>query len=155
MQALTRHPDLTRALAVLLAVTGAALLRPAESADRSLPVSLHLPRLAAPAHVRAPVALRPPESVPALIRAVFGERSRDALCVAGAESGWEPLAVNVNDDGAEDRGVFQINSRWHPHVRDAEAFDPAANVRYAHALSHGGTDWSAWSDTTRERCGLT
>jgi hypothetical protein len=135
MNPLIRRPDLACALLVLAAVAGAA----------GFTIGLRLPWAdAGPGR----------DAVPALIRATFGEQATAALCVAGSESSWNPRALNVNDDGSEDRGLFQINSRWHPDVSDAQAYDLVANVHYAHALSLGGMDWSAWAETTRVRCDL-
>lgn len=70
-----------------------------------------------------------------------------AVAVALAESGGDTQAVNVNNDAtrSRDRGLFQINSRWHPEVTDAQAFDPAANAAAAYRISAGGTSWSQWS----------
>jgi len=96
-----------------------------------------------------------PSDIPGLIAAMFGPHAAMAQCIAGAESGWQRDAVNFNPDGSRDRGVFQINSRWHEAMPDAEAFDPVANVRYAYLVSQGGTDWGAWSEVTRARCGIT
>jgi len=95
-----------------------------------------------------------PRDIPGLIAAMFGPHAAMAQCIAGAESAWQRDAVNLNPDGSRDRGVFQINSRWHGTMPDAEAFDPVANVRYAFLVSRGGTDWSAWSEVTRARCGI-
>lgn len=131
---------------VLIAVSGAALIQ--RRADASA--------VGAPA---LPIAARssPPAvaiDVPDTIAAVFGEHAGAAMCIAGAESGWRGDAVAHNDDGSRDRGVFQINSRWHPALTDSDALDIAANIRFAHVLSRGGIDWSAWSAVTRERCGV-
>lgn len=70
-----------------------------------------------------------------------------AVAVALAESGGDTQAVNINSDStrSRDRGLFQINSRWHPEVTDAQAFDPAANAAAAYRISAGGTNWSQWA----------
>jgi len=47
------------------------------------------------------------------------------------ESGLNPAAVGRNTDGSWDRGIAQINNRWHPEVTDAQAFDPAFAVPWA------------------------
>ena len=95
-----------------------------------------------------------PMIAPPVSRATSQPRAGVAQCIAGAESGWRRDALNLNPDGSRDRGVFQINSRWHETMPDAEAFDPVANVRYAYLVSDGGRDWSAWSEVTRARCGI-
>ena len=93
-----------------------------------------------------------------------GAALTNAVAVALAESGGDTQAVNVNSDAtrSRDRGLFQINSRWHPEVTDAAAFDPAANAAAAYRISAGGTDWSQWStwpvlaaaQTVRARVGI-
>lgn len=72
-----------------------------------------------------------------------GEGLRMAHAIMMAESGGNPLAQNVNRDGSLDRGLFQINSRWHPEVTDP--FNPLANVLAAYRISNGGTAWNQWS----------
>lgn len=70
-----------------------------------------------------------------------------AVAVALAESGGNPLAVNVNSDSqhSRDRGLWQINAYWHPEVSDAAAFDPAQAAAATYRISSGGKSWSQWS----------
>ena len=68
-----------------------------------------------------------------------------AAAVALAESGGDPAAIGRNQDGSRDRGLWQINDRFHPDVTDACAFDPACNARSAYAISSGWTDFSPWT----------
>jgi len=68
-----------------------------------------------------------------------------AAAVALAESGGETSAVGTNTDGSRDRGLWQINDRWHPEVSDACAFDAGCNARAAYAISQGWTDFSPWT----------
>lgn len=143
----TRLSEILLGCAVLLTVCAVALLHGSARAS-SAPQSVRLEPAALD-------AIPAPMDIPAVITAIFGDRASEALCVAGAESGWRPDAVNVNDDGSRDRGIFQINSRWHPDVPDGEAFNPHANALHAYRLSAGGSDWSAWAKLTRTRCGLT
>lgn len=44
--------------------------------------------------------------------------------IADTESGFDPLAVNVNKDGSVDRGLMQINSTNEP-LLSAQGLDPA------------------------------
>ena len=67
-----------------------------------------------------------------------------AVAVALAESGGDPAARNVNSDGSVDRGLWQINSHWHPEVTDGCAFDAACNAHAAYVISNGWTDFSPW-----------
>lgn len=143
----TRLTDCVLGSAVLLTVCAIALLHDSARAS-SAPDGIQMEPVAARAESGA-------VDIPTVIAEVFGDRAAVALCVAGAESGWRPDAVNVNDDGSRDRGVFQINSRWHPDIPEREAFNPHANALHAHRLSEGGADWSAWAKLTRARCGLT
>lgn len=77
-----------------------------------------------------------------------GGDPQTAAAVALAESGGDPAAVGRNQDGSRDRGLWQINSRWHPEVSDACAFDPGCNARAAFAISDGWTDFSPWTTYT-------
>lgn len=76
-----------------------------------------------------------------------GVRLQRAVAVALAESGGDPLAVGRNSDKwrSRDRGLWQINSHWHPEVSDAVAFSPSGAAAAAYKISNGGTSWSAWS----------
>jgi len=69
-----------------------------------------------------------------------------AYAIAMAESGGRADATNTagNDHGT-DRGLFQINSYWHPEVSDSQAFNALANARAAYRISNGGKNWSQWS----------
>lgn len=76
-----------------------------------------------------------------------GTALRNAVAVALAESGGNPAAVGTNSDQwrSRDRGLWQINSHWHPEVSDAAAFNPATAAVAAYRISSHGTSWSAWS----------
>lgn len=73
-----------------------------------------------------------------------------AVAVALAESGGNTLAVNINTDStrSRDRGLWQINDRWHPEVSDAAAFDPAQAAAATYRISNGGKSWSPWATWT-------
>jgi murein DD-endopeptidase MepM/ murein hydrolase activator NlpD len=68
-----------------------------------------------------------------------------AAAIAMAESGGDSAAVGTNTDGSRDRGLWQINTRWHPEVSDACAFDPACNAQQARAISNGWSNFHPWS----------
>jgi hypothetical protein len=70
-----------------------------------------------------------------------------AVAIALAESGGRTDAVhnNAGPPPSMDRGLWQINSRFHPDVTDAQAFDPAASTDAAHRISAGGTNWTPWT----------
>jgi len=75
-----------------------------------------------------------------------------AVAVAMAESRCNPGAVGSNPGdgghcpyGSLDRGLWQINSCWHPEVSEACAYDAQCNANAAYAISSGGTSWSQWS----------
>jgi murein DD-endopeptidase MepM/ murein hydrolase activator NlpD len=87
-----------------------------------------------------------PQEITALAQAAgSGGDVSTAVAVALAESGGNPAAVGVNGDGSRDRGLWQINSRWHPEVSDACAFDPSCNARAAYVISNGWTDFGPWT----------
>lgn len=76
---------------------------------------------------------------------IFGAHWKKALAITKAESKGDTHARNVNSDGSVDRGWFQINSRWHPEVTDAVAYNARGSALAAFAISKGGTDWSPWA----------
>lgn len=76
-----------------------------------------------------------------------GDGLTKAVAVALAESGGNERAQHVNADRYRsiDRGLWQINSHWHPEVSAAQAFNPATAAAAAYRISRGGADWSQWS----------
>lgn len=83
----------------------------------------------------------------ALAAGFRGDGAVKAVAVALAESGGRTDAVNRNSDKyrSVDRGLWQINSKWHPEVSAAQAFNPATAARHAYRISSGGKSWSPWS----------
>jgi hypothetical protein len=72
-----------------------------------------------------------------------------AVRVAKCESNLNPLAVNINTDNSQDRGLFQINDKYHPEVSNIEAFDIEASTRFfCKAFKAGNIYW--WKAT--EKC---
>lgn len=73
-----------------------------------------------------------------------------AVRVAKAESSLCQKAVNINTDGSRDRGIFQINDKWHPEVSDEQAFDIDFSTNFfITAVNNGNLSWwnsskSAW-----------
>jgi len=84
-----------------------------------------------------------------IIRMVTKQESVDAdlaVRVAKCESRLDCEAVNTNADGSRDRGLFQINSKWHPDVTDAQAFDPIFSTQFfCKAFKAGNLSW--WKAT--------
>jgi len=84
-----------------------------------------------------------------IIRYVAKEEGVDpdlAVRVADCESKLSPSAENCNTDGSRDRGIFQINNKWHPEIDDATAFDIVLSTRFfCKAFKEGHLDW--WSAT--------
>jgi murein DD-endopeptidase MepM/ murein hydrolase activator NlpD len=91
------------------------------------------------------VALSVAELLALAQQAGSGGDPETAAAVAMAESGGRPDAVGVNDDGSRDRGLWQINDRWHPEASDACAFDAACNAQAAYTISNGWTDFAPWT----------
>ncbi|HEX6115635.1 MAG TPA: transglycosylase SLT domain-containing protein [Solirubrobacterales bacterium] len=82
----------------------------------------------------------------ALARDVGFKKPKLAAAIAMAESSGDPLAVGHNrKPRSTDRGLFQINSRWHAEVSDRCAFDARCNAEAALRISDGGRDWRQWS----------
>jgi hypothetical protein len=68
------------------------------------------------------------------------------LCirVAKCESSLNPNAKNINTGGSTDRGLFQINDKYHPEVSDAQAYDPMfATQFFCRAFKNKNLSW--WS----------
>ena len=71
-----------------------------------------------------------------------------AVRVAKCESNLDWKAVNINTDGSKDRGLFQINDKWHPDVSDEVAFNPiTATQFFCKAFKAGNLKW--WDATKK------
>ena len=85
------------------------------------------------------------EEIKATITRIAKEESVDpdlALRVAKCESSFNPKAVNVNTDGSRDRGVFQINEKYHPEMTDELAFNVECATRFfCKAFKGGNLSW--------------
>jgi hypothetical protein len=86
------------------------------------------------------------DPVKAEIQKVFGNQWKLAYAVMYSESSGTVKATNQNTDSHRsiDRGLFQINSYWHPEVSVECAFDMKCNIKEAYRISKGGTDWRQW-----------
>ena len=80
------------------------------------------------------------------IQRVFGSNWRLAYAVMMSESSGRVKVTNTNTDmhNSIDRGLFQINSYWHPDVSIECAFDMVCNIQEAYRISNGGTNWQPW-----------
>lgn len=67
-----------------------------------------------------------------------------AVAVAWAESKGNPKARGQNSD-SYDRGLWQINSKWHRDVSDSCAYDAKCNAQQAKRISSNGNNWSPWA----------
>ena len=74
-----------------------------------------------------------------------GQTLRTAIAIGLAESRCDPGATYTNPGGSRDRGLWQINSRWHPDVNDQCAYDAQCNANNAHRISRGGSNWRPWA----------
>ena len=82
-------------------------------------------------------------------QAGFGSQaSYIIVAIALAESGGNDQASHVNTDGSIDRGVLEINSRWHPEVSDSCAYTPLCSFQSAYNISNKGTDFNPWTTYT-------
>lgn len=74
-----------------------------------------------------------------------GSRIATAVAVAKAESGFRPTITNTagNAHGI-DRGLWQINSYWHPEVSASCALSASCNARAAARISKYSTKWTEW-----------
>jgi len=74
-----------------------------------------------------------------------GERIALSTAIAFAESSFRPWITNTegNTHGT-DRGLFQINSYWHPEVSATCALSASCNTRAAMRISKQATKWTEW-----------
>ncbi len=80
-----------------------------------------------------------------------------ATYVALRESGgdiaaFRPAAQNPN--GGNDRGLFQINSKYWPQVTDAIAFNPVTAIAAVWSMTKGFNDWGPWKTDRDPTWGL-
>ena len=68
------------------------------------------------------------------------------VAIAICESGLETSRVGVSDPN--DRGLTQINRKWHPEVSDACAFNGLCNLQQAYRISSNGTNFNQWTTYT-------
>ena len=74
-----------------------------------------------------------------------GSRLATAVAVAKAESSFRPTITNtVGNAHGIDRGLWQINSHWHPEVSASCALSASCNARAAARISSKGASWSQW-----------
>ena len=85
------------------------------------------------------------ETIEEKIRRISGEEMVDsdlAVRVARAESSLNTKATNTNTDKSIDRGLYQINSKWHPEVTADQAFDAEFSIRFfCKAFKNGNLSW--------------
>jgi hypothetical protein len=91
------------------------------------------------------------ETIEELIRRISGEEMVDsdlAVAVAKCESSLNPAAVHANTDGSRDRGLFQINEKYHPEVTADQAFDAEFSTRwFCKAFKAGNLSW--WNSSKK------
>lgn len=81
-----------------------------------------------------------------LARAGFsGQALIDAGAIAMAESGLDANSTNTTTSGLGlDRGLFKINSYFHPEVSDSCAYDPQCAANAFFKISQGGKNFCQW-----------
>ena len=151
--ALALTTALTAALTSTLAAAPArALSRPADGGSHRSPRTLGLSYAKVPASTLlcAKVAAKAGYSFNRTVATSLGKEPQIivAISVAMAESSCNPSAVNINSGGSEDRGLWQMNSRYHSEVSNACAFQIQCNANAAWKVSNHGADWSPWSAFT-------
>ncbi len=101
-----------------------------------------LPSLLSPVGLDTAPASNPIEQTIRLICLRLGQDPDLAIRVAKCESSLNPRAINTNRDGSRDRGLFQINEKYHPEVTDDQAFDPEfATQFFCDAVKNGHLSW--------------
>jgi hypothetical protein len=91
-----------------------------------------------------------------------GDRLITAVALMTAESQRYPgawhhnIKETLNQDGevvattidSTDRGLFQVNNKWHDDLSDEDAYKALPNARYASHLSNRGDHFAAWAAYT-------
>ncbi len=67
------------------------------------------------------------------------------VAIAMAESCLNNNAQNINSDGSIDRGILQINNKYHSEVSDTCAYNEACAFQAAYTISSQGTNFSPWT----------
>jgi hypothetical protein len=79
-----------------------------------------------------------------------GEGLVTAVAVGMGESSCRPDAQNTNGptkgcpNGSVDRGLWQINSCWHPSVSTSCVYDAQCNANAAYRISAKGANFTPW-----------
>lgn len=76
-----------------------------------------------------------------------GQNLYVCVSIAMAESSGRTDAVNHNNDGTQDVGLWQIND-VHKLLwigRGDDRTDPVQNAKYMYSVSNGGNNWQPWS----------
>lgn len=78
-----------------------------------------------------------------------GRSLTTAVALMCAESGRyvEAYHENYDEDGnldSTDRGLYQINDKWHPELTNEDAYKAIPNAAYAYSLS-SGKNFVAWA----------
>lgn len=53
-----------------------------------------------------------------------------AFALAFTESKFKPTAMNINTNKSIDRGLFQLNNRSFPQIREKDFYNPAISAKY-------------------------
>ncbi len=64
--------------------------------------------------------------------------------IVQCESGWNDQNSHVNTGGSIDRGLFQINDKYHPSVSNACAYDYKCNTEEAIKI-YKASGWNPWA----------
>ncbi len=76
-----------------------------------------------------------------------GLNPNEAEKIIACESQWRPdaHAVNWNNKKGVDRGLWMINTLYHPEVSNADAYDYKKATEHAIRIYKEWGDWRAWS----------
>lgn len=90
-------------------------------------------------------SLSVPDSIESLIRSICKTECVDpdlAVRIAKCESSLNPMAKNINSPDSIDRGLYQINSKYHPEVSESQAYDPEFSIHFfCEAVKNGNLSW--------------
>jgi hypothetical protein len=69
----------------------------------------------------------------------------EAEKIIQCESNWNDQATHINGDGSIDRGLWQINSKYHPNVTPSCTYEYSCATREAIKIYKSRGSWDAWT----------
>jgi hypothetical protein len=136
-------------LSLWATVTIAGSTKPVRASfEIKLPASI----IPTPTEIPCPKVVLLREEIKQYIRCKnWSGKTKEALAVARAESGYNPENRNLNKGHSLDRGIFMINDYYHSEVSMLCSFEAKCNIDAANRIFHANGDsfagqWAAWNN---------